>query len=207
MEDTTLLSCRDFADVLASDAPTPGGGGAAALAGALAAALAGMVTSLTLGRKKYAAVEAEMAALQSRCAALRERLLDLVRGDAECFAPLAAAYAIPKDDPARAETLEKATLTACDAPLAIMRACAEAVECAELAAEKGSKMAVSDAACAAALAVGALKSASLNVYINTRTLRDREAAARLNAEADGLLTTCVPRGEAVFAAVRAGFLA
>ena len=206
MHDATELSCREFAAVLASSEPTPGGGGAAALVGALAASLSAMVTALTIGRKKYADVEGEMLALQKTCGDLRLTLLDLVKGDAEGFAPLAAAYGIPKDDPTRAETLENATLTACEAPLAMMEACCKVIECAEIAAEKGTKMATSDAACSASLAVGALQSASLNIYINTKSLQDRAAAEALNAKANAMLETYVPRGQAVFAAVRAGYL-
>ncbi|MCI9119835.1 MAG: cyclodeaminase/cyclohydrolase family protein, partial [Flavonifractor sp.] len=99
--DYTTKSCRDFVAVLASDAPAPGGGGAAALAGALGTALGSMVGALTVGKRRYAAVESEINALMARCRALQEELLDQVPADAEGFLPLARAYGIPKDDPSR----------------------------------------------------------------------------------------------------------
>ena len=106
--DDTLRSCREFTEVLASDAPTPGGGGAAALAGALGAALCTMVASLTTGKKKYAAVEGEIQELLERCKSLQEKLLDMVAADAEGFLPLTQVYGMAKDDPARPAALQAA---------------------------------------------------------------------------------------------------
>ena len=104
------MDYRAFTEALASNAPTPGGGGAAALVGAVGAALGHMVGALTVGKKKYAAVEAELTACMERIDALRLRLLELVQRDADCFAPLARAYGMAKDDPKRGETLERETL-------------------------------------------------------------------------------------------------
>lgn len=202
MEEYTDLTCRAFTEVLASDAPTPGGGGAAALTGALAAALGGMVVSLTRGKKDAASAQAELARLGETCDALRLRLLDLVQGDAACFRPLAAAYRMAKEDPARPDALERATLGACDAPMAILRASCEVIDAASRLAEIGSRLAVSDAGCAASLAKAALESASLNVYINTGALRDRGRAAALEAEADALVARGTAEANAVIAAVR-----
>ena len=143
--DYTTKSCRDFVAVLASDAPAPGGGGAAALAGALGTALGSMVGALTVGKRRYAAVESEINALMARCRALQEELLDQVPADAEGFLPLARAYGIPKDDPSRAAVLEEATITACAAPIRIMELCCESLEAIRQLAEKGSRLAVSDA--------------------------------------------------------------
>ena len=137
MDDTTR-SCREFTALLASDAPAPGGGGAAAMAGALGAALCGMVASLTTGRKKYAAVEDEIQQLLERCNTLHERLLDMVAADAEGFLPLARVYGMAKDDPARPAALQAATETACGAPLRMMALCLEALEAADRLADIGS---------------------------------------------------------------------
>ncbi|MBQ7565685.1 MAG: cyclodeaminase/cyclohydrolase family protein [Oscillospiraceae bacterium] len=202
MEDMTKLTCRAFTEVLSSDAPVPGGGGAAALAGALAASLGGMVVSLTKGKKAYADAQEELAQLGGTCERLRLRLLDSVREDAECFAPLAAAYRMAKDDPARPAALETATENACSAPLAVMAACSEVICAAARLAEIGSRLAVSDAGCAASLAKAALESASLNVFINTGALRDREKAAALEEKAEEYLRFA-PKAEAVLCAVRA----
>ena len=195
-------SCREFVAALASNAPTPGGGGAAALVGAVGTALGNMVGALTVGKKRYAGVEEEIRALMAECDSLQSALLGQVAADAECFAPLARAYSIPKDDPGREAALEEATLNACTAPLAIMRLCARAIECAAQFAEKGSRLALSDAGCAAILCKAALQAASLNVFINTGALRDRTAADELNARANGYLAAC-ERADAVFAQVRA----
>lgn len=195
-------SCREFVAALASGAPTPGGGGAAALVGAVGTALGNMVGALTVGKKRYAGVEEEIRALMAECDSLQSALLDQVAADAECFAPLARAYSIPKDDPDREAALEEATLNACTAPLEIMRLCARAIECAAQFAEKGSRLALSDAGCAAILCKAALQAASLNVFINTGALRDRTAADELNARANGYLAAC-ERADAVFAQVRA----
>ena len=198
-------SCGQFLAELAGKAPTPGGGGASALVGAAGVALGNMVGSLTTGKKKYAAVEAVIQALNARAETLRGELEALVQADAEAFAPLAAAYGLPKDTPEQAAhksaVLEKALDAACAVPLQIMEKCAEGIALVEEYAAKGSVMAVSDAGCAAALCKAALQAASLNVFINTKLMADRDHAAALDAKADGLLNEFVPRADAVFASV------
>ncbi|MGN0981347.1 MAG: cyclodeaminase/cyclohydrolase family protein [Candidatus Limivicinus sp.] len=181
MKDYTMENCRDFAALLASDCPAPGGGGAAALTAAMGAALGGMVGALTMGKKSYAPVEEEIKAAMTELEALRLRLLDMVQADAKGFEPLAAAYKLPKDTPDRDAILESATLRACQAPMEMMDLCCRALEQMAVMAEKGSKMAVSDAGCGAALLKAGLDAAALNVYINTKSLQDREEAQRINA--------------------------
>lgn len=192
---------ESFLASLASSAPTPGGGGASALAGAVAAALGRMVGSLTLGKARYAAVQDDILALNARADALISNLLSLMDQDAEAFAPLARAYALPKDTEAersaKAEVLEAALVFAVQPPLSIMRACAEAVELLEQYEQKGSVMALSDVGCGASLAKAAIVSASLNVFINTKSMLDRAKADALNAEADMILTQYPPRAEAI----------
>ena len=198
-------SCTRFLAELAGKAPVPGGGGAAALVGAAGVALGNMVGCLTTGKKKYAAVEADIQALNARAEALRRELEALVQADAEAFAPLAAAYGLPKDTPAqaahKAAVLDAALNTACAVPLEIMQKCAEGIVLVEEYAAKGSVLAVSDAGCAAALCKAALQSASLNVFINTKLMTDRPRADALDAQADALLNEYVPRADAVFASV------
>lgn len=195
-------SCPDFASALASREPVPGGGGAAALAGALGAALASMVGNLTLGRKKYAVYEDDIRRILERAGGVRERLLALIDEDAEGFEPLSRAYSIPKEDPDRERILTEATLTACRAPLEMMRQICCAVELLEELTEKGSVMLLSDVGCGSALCRGALEAASLNIFINTKTLQDREAAERLDRETDEMLSVYVPRAQAVTDAVQ-----
>lgn len=176
-----------FLETLASSAPAPGGGGAAALCGALAIALGNMVGNLTLGKKKYADVQEDIAELNAKAEALRAGFVALVDADAEAFAPLSRAYSIPKDDPARDEIMEPALLKAAEAPLEIMRKCAEALDLISGYAAKGSALAISDAGCAAALCGAAMEAAALNVKINTKSMKNRAVADNINAEMNELL--------------------
>lgn len=176
-----------FLAELASSAPTPGGGGAAALCGALGIALGNMVGNLTQGKKKYADVQEDIAELNAKAEALRAGFVALVDADAEAFAPLSRAYSIPKDDPARDEIMEPALLKAAEAPLEIMRKCAEALELISGYAAKGSALAISDAGCAAALCGAAMEAAALNVKINTKSMKNRAVADNINVEMNELL--------------------
>ena len=195
------LSCKAFLEDLAGRAPTPGGGGAAALVGAAGAALGNMVGSLTIGKKKYAAVEADILVLNRRATALRKRLEGLVQADADAFTPLAAAYKLPKETPEqqahKAAVLETALEGACAVPLEIMSACCEGIALAAEYVEKGSVMAVSDAGCAALFCKAALQAAGLNVSINTRLMADKAHAAALNAQADAMLAEFVPQADQI----------
>lgn len=196
------LSCEAFLEDLAGSAPAPGGGGAAALVGAAGAALGNMVGSLTIGKKKYAAVEADILILNRRAVALRKRLEGLVQADADAFTPLAAAYKLPKETPEqqahKAAVLEAALEGACAVPLEIMSACCEGITLAAEYAEKGSVMAVSDAGCAALFCKAALQAAGLNVSINTRLMADNAHAAALNAQADAMLAEFVPQADQIY---------
>lgn len=203
--DMTMESCRKFVEVLASNAPAPGGGGAAALVGAVGTALGNMVGSLTVGKKKYAEVEAEIVALKEKCDALQTELLDQVEADDKGFVPLAKAYGIPKDDPNRDAILEEATITACGVPMHIMELCCQALEYVKVFAEKGSRLAVSDAGCAAVCCKAGLQAASLNVFINTKSLKNRTVAEEMNAKANGMLTKYCALADEIFTTVRANF--
>ncbi|MFR6023859.1 MAG: cyclodeaminase/cyclohydrolase family protein [Oscillospiraceae bacterium] len=176
-----------FLEALASSAPTPGGGGAAALCGALGIALGNMVGSLTLGKKKYADVQEDIQALNAEAEALRADFVTLIDADAEAFAPLSRAYGIPKDDPSRAEVMETALKRAAEPPLEIIRKCAEALDLIAEYAAKGSALAISDAGCAAALCGAAMEAAALNVKINTKSMKNRAVADNINAEMNELL--------------------
>ncbi len=203
--DMTLESCRNFVEVLASNAPAPGGGGAAALVGALGTALGNMVGSLTVGKKKYADVEEEIVALKAKCDALQKELLDQVEADDKGFVPLAKAYGIPKDDPNRDQILEDATITACAVPMHIMELCCEAIDYIAVFAAKGSRLAVSDAGCGAVCCKAALQAASLNVFINTKSLKNRDVAEEMNCKANQMLTKYCQLADEIFNEVRANF--
>ena len=194
-------SCTEFAAALAAKESVPGGGGAAAYVGALGVALCSMVGNFTTGKKKYADVEEDVQRMLAEGEAIRLRLIDLVDADAAAFFPLSQAYGIPKEDPTRAETLEKCTKDALAAPLEMMRQICAAIELLEEMGEKGSRMLISDVGCGALLCRAALEAASMNVFINTKSLTDRAYADEVDAECDAMLADYCPRAEKVAAEV------
>ena len=180
---------KDFVSEAASGSPVPGGGGVSALVGALGIALGNMVGELTTGKPKYADAEEDIRRFMAEAGRLTSDLLSLIEEDAKAFEPLAKAYRIPRDDPDRAEILEEATKGACLPPLMIVRTCGKALETIHGFAEKGSRLAISDAGCAAVLCKAAMQAAALNVYINTKSMMDRDYAEKLNKEVGCLLDT------------------
>lgn len=196
-------SCIEFADALAAKMSVPGGGGAAAYVGALGVALGNMTANFTAGKKKYAQYEEDIQRIIAEGDTIRAKLIDLVFEDAEAFEPLSRAYAIPKEDPTHDQVLEEATKNALAAPLQMMREIAKAIELLEELNVKGSKMLISDVACGAVMSAAAMRAAALNVFINTKSLFDRDLAAKLEAEADELLAY-VPRAKAVADEITAG---
>ena len=174
----------DFVEVLASKEAVPGGGGAAALCGAIGIALGNMVGSLTVGKKKYADVENEIIELKAKSDALQKRFLELIDEDAAGFEPLSKAYGLPSEtDEEKAHkklVLEQCSKDACKVPMEIIECCAQAIDIIAEFAAKGSALAVSDAGCGAAICKGAMFAASLNIFINTKGMEDREYAQQLN---------------------------
>ena len=197
MERLTDRSCGDFAQVLASKESVPGGGGAAALAGALGVALCQMAGNFTLGKKKYADVQVDIERNLNEAETLRIRLVDLVEEDAKAFFPLSKAYSIPKDDPNREKILEEATLNACKAPMEMLETLNRAMELLEEMLSIGTKMLVSDVGCGAILCKAAMESAAMNVFINTGSLKDREMANRLESRADELLEVSTRKADRI----------
>ena len=195
------MNLTQFLDKLATKEPVPGGGGASALAGAIGVALGNMVGSLTVGKKKYAAVEADIIALNEKAEEVRHALCALIGKDAEVFEPLSRAYSIPKDDPTRDEVMAKVLKEASLVPLEIMRNCCKALDLISEYAQKGSVIAISDAGCAAAMCKAALESAALNVYINTKSMKDRELAESMNAEVQEMMDKYCQMASEVYASV------
>ena len=203
--DFAQASCTEFVTVLASNAPVPGGGGASALVAAIGTALGNMVGSLTVGKKKYADVEEEIIALKAKCDKLQADLLAQIELDAKGFEPLSKAYGIPKDNPDRDRILEDATVVACQVPVKIMELCCEALDAIAVFAAKGSRLAVSDAGCGAVCVKAALQAASLNVFINTKPLKNRELAEEMNKKCLGMLDKYCALADEVFNTVKDGF--
>lgn len=202
----TTYTCEDFVDILSTQAPVPGGGGASALVGALGTALGNMVGSLTVGKKKYADVEEDIIALKEKADVLQKELLHLVEEDARVFEPLSKAYGMPKDTEEekaeKARVMEIVLKDACSVPMEIMRKCCESIDLIEEFAAKGSIIALSDAGVGAAFCKAALLGASLNVFINTKSMTDREYAEQLNEEANEMIREYSVRADAVFDSVK-----
>ena len=196
-ENFSEKSCMDFCAALASEAPVPGGGGAAALSGALAASLCAMAARLTMSKPAFADRAGEINVLVTRADDLRLRLLRLIDGDAEGFLPLSKAYAIPKNEPGRAEALRRATLAACQAPAEMMEALAQCTALLETLLQNCSRLMLSDVGCAAALCTGALEAAAMNVFVNTKSLKGDPEAEALALRVSRLLDDCLPRARAV----------
>ncbi|AEG02303.1 methenyltetrahydrofolate cyclohydrolase [Methylomonas methanica] len=207
MKEIKDKSIEVFLDELASKQPTPGGGSAAAVMGAQGAALVSMVCNLTIGKPKYAAVEAEMQNLLAEAEALRETLIGMIKADVDVFDKLMACYALPKasdDEKAhRSAQIQFVLREATEVPLACAKACAEAMALSRVAAEKGNLGVISDAGVAVMAAYAGLKSAALNVTINAASLKDREFAEAKLAELRALMQSADSEAEEVYQIVKA----
>ncbi len=181
-----------FLDRLASSSPEPGGGSVAALTGALGAGLVSMVANLTLGKEKYAAVQAQVAELLKRSEELRARLQELIQEDTEAFGAISLVYKMPRsteaEKTARTTALQEALKKASQVPLEIARKSVQVAELAQTAAEIGNTAAVSDAGVAVLLANACARSAALNVKINLNSIKDEDYNGRVWAETENLLT-------------------
>ncbi|MCR5088559.1 MAG: cyclodeaminase/cyclohydrolase family protein [Oscillospiraceae bacterium] len=200
-EELSRLSCSDFTEALSSRAPVPGGGGAAALMGALGASLCAMAGNLTSGKKKYAAREEDLRRMTEAAQQLRLRFLRLIGEDAEAFEPLSRAYSKPRSDPDYAQVMREATLEACRAPLQMMECAGSAVVLLEEMCGACSPLMVSDVGCGASAAGSALEAAAMNVRVNTRLLPGDTEAEEIQRRADTLLADYLPRAQAVIASV------
>lgn len=199
------LSYSGFIEKLASSAPTPGGGGASALVGAVGMALGHMVGSLTVGKPKYAQYEEELHQLMAQAQTLQGQLLALIDADAAAFAPLAAAYGLPKETPEqqqhKAQVMAQVLKDAAAVPLAIMEACCQAILLHERFAACGSALVISDVGCGVICCKAALQAASLNVFINTKAMADRDDATRIEAQAQAMLDEYLPLADQIFQTV------
>lgn len=195
-----------FLDGLASSAPTPGGGGAAAISGAMGAALLSMVCNLTIGKKKYVEVEEELKGVLSQSEKLRATLTGMIADDVEAFDAVMAAYGLPKntdeEKAARAEKIQAALKVATDVPLACCRVCREVIDLAVPVADKGNLNVISDAGVAVLSAYAGLRSAALNVYVNAKGLDDRAFAEERLKELEGLLGEASAINERVYEVVK-----
>lgn len=191
MEKIAEKSCIGFVDVLGSKAPVPGGGGAAALVGAIGMALGSMVCYLTSGKKKYAQYEDDIQAILKKAKGLQDQLLEMIDKDAEGFFPLSQAYGLPssteEEKAAKEVELEKCLKGACEVPFKIVELCYESIKLHEELVDKGSKLAISDVGCGVQALRAAIISAQLNVIINVELMTDKEYAKALDEKCDALV--------------------
>ena len=202
MEKIAQKSCVDFIEVLASKAAVPGGGGAAALAGAIGIALGSMVCNLTTGKKKYAQYEDTIQEILVKASKLQEELLSMIDKDAEGFYPLSKAYGLPtsteEEKQYKAETMKKCLKVACEVPMNIVRLCFDSIKLHEELVDKGSKLAISDVGCGVQCLRAAILSGQLNVIINVNSMKDRGYAEKIEKECNQLVQDGIKICEEVY---------
>lgn len=199
------LKIEDFLNVLDSKEPVPGGGSAAALVGAIGMSLGNMVGNLTIGKKAYARDEAEIKDIMEKADKIERDLVALIDKDAEAFKPLARAYSLPanteEEKISKDEIMESSLKIAAESPLELMRVCSQAIDLFQVLANKGSKLALSDAGVGVLFCKAALKGAALNVFINTKLMKNREFAENMNSETDELLTIYSKKADEIYEGV------
>ena len=195
-------TCVEFVDVLASKAAVPGGGGAAALVGAIGMALGSMVCNLTIGKKKYAEYEETIKDILLKASELEKDLLKMIDEDAKGFYPLSKAYGLPtstdEEKQIKEETMQKALKVACEVPINIVRACHKAIKLHEELVDKGSRLAISDVGVGVQCLRAAILSAELNVVININSIKDEEYVTKVNTEVKELVEDGVKICDEVF---------
>jgi formiminotetrahydrofolate cyclodeaminase len=195
-----------FLDDLASERPTPGGGGAAAVCGAIGAALVSMVANLTIGKKNYEAVSEELKAVNEMAEQLRAELTGAIDEDVAAFNSVMGAYGLPRateeEKAKRTAAIQAALKGATLAPLRAVKACFEVMRLSAAVAEKGNLNVISDAGVAVLAANAGLRSAALNVFINAKAIKDRDFAEKQLAEVNALLTQAAEITEEVYRTVR-----
>lgn len=195
----------EYLEVLSSKQPVPGGGGASALSGALGNALGQMVVNLTTGKKKYADCEKEMQSALIKLKEIQAEFLILADEDAAVFEPLSKAYGLPssteEEKLKKSEIMEENLLAASLVPIRIMEKALEMLDIMKLLAEKGSRMAVSDAGVGVQFIRTSLLGAAMNVYINTKSMENREKADELNNYADKMIEQGSGRADEIYSYV------
>ncbi len=195
---------QNFLDSLSSKEPVPGGGGASALIGAVSCSLCSMVSNLTLGKKKYAEYQDTIQEYLKKLTRINQNLVNDIKRDADAFTPLANAYSIPKENPDRESIMEQALENATKAPLAILNDLDELLPIMEDLCVIGSKLAISDVAVAATACRAAYEGAVMNVYINTKSMKNRELAQSYNSQAEQMVYDGVLRCDAVYKKILEG---
>jgi len=198
------LTVSEFLDRLGSAEPAPGGGAAAAIVGALGAALVQMTANLTLGRPRLADVQDQARTIETRAGELRTRLARLGDADTDAFERVSAAYKLPRGDDAekraRSAAIQAALQAAADLPLATARACADVLEVAEAAAPILNPAVISDVLVGARLAQAGLLSAALNVEVNLAAMTEQRAVDQISGDLERALSGVAERVERILSA-------
>ena len=205
---TEKNTIEEFLNVLSSKAPVPGGGGAAAIGGAIGNSLGQMVANLTIGKKRYADVEEEIGELLERMKELQREFVDLADKDAAVFAPLAAAYSMPAGNETekkyKEDIMEMNLLAASLVPIQLMERSLEMLLIMGVLAEKGSRMAVSDVGVGVQFIRSALTGAAMNVFINTKSMKNRDKADELNKRAKAMIEMGTKKADEIYGHVLEG---
>ena len=205
-----MNTIQEFLAVLSSKAPVPGGGGASALAGALGNALGQMVANLTIGKKRYADVEEEICGLLKRMEGLQAEFVRLADRDAEVCAPLAQCYSLlastPEERAYKEQVMEERLYDASQVPMEIMERAVEMMEILDILADKGSRLAVSDVGVGVQYMRAALLGAVMNVYINTRSMKNRQRAEEINQRALNLTKRGSSMADEIYSKVLSGLV-
>ena len=196
------LQVNEFTRVLASDAPAPGGGSAAALEGALGAALTAMVCTLTAGKKQFAEQSEALLAVQAQAESLRARFLDVMDRDTEAFLVVSAAYAMPKstdeEKSARSAAIQRALVGCTETPFEMMELACQSLELTRSVVGRLNASAASDLGCAALSLKAAIQGAWLNVLINIGGIQDEEFAAQYRRDGQALLDRALPLADEIY---------
>lgn len=195
-------TCTEFVEALSTKAAVPGGGGAAALNGAIGAALGSMVCNLTIGKKKYAEHEDQVKSILEKTKEIEKDLVKMIDDDAKCFLPLAKAYGMPseteEDKRIKQETLETALKNACEVPIQIVKAAYEGIKLHEELLEIGSRLAISDVGVGVQSLRGALVGGQLNVLININSIKDSEYVEKVRNETEPLVESGIKIADEVY---------
>ena len=198
-------TCIEFVNVLASKSAVPGGGGAAALVGAIGMALGSMVCNLTIGKKKYAEYEESVKEILVKAREIEKKLLSMIDKDAKNFLPLSKAYGLPnsteEEKKIKEDIMENALKVACEVPIDIVRVCFDAIKLHEDLVDKGSKLAISDVGVGVQCLRAAILSGQLNVVININSIKDMEYVEAIRKEVNSLVEEGVKICDEVYAKV------
>ena len=198
-------TCIEFVNVLASKSAVPGGGGAAALVGAIGMALGSMVCNLTIGKKKYAEYEESVNEILVKAREIEKKLLSMIDKDAKNFLPLSKAYGLPnsteEEKKIKEDIMENALKVACEVPIDIVRVCFDAIKLHEDLVDKGSKLAISDVGVGVQCLRAAILSGQLNVVININSIKDMEYVEAIRKEVNSLVEEGVKICDEVYAKV------